>query len=142
MAMAGWKEEAMLAALPAVMNLATSAGAELGTTSDIVTDAMTAFGLTIQSVGGDTEAFSDLAVHFTDVLAAAATNSNTNVELLGTSFKYTAPLAGTLGMSVEDVAIALGLMANAGIKSTMSGAALRNIMTGLMGTTTKAANAC
>lgn len=142
MAMAGWKADSMLAGLPSVMNLATAAGADLGTTSDIVTDAMTAFGLTMQSAGNDTDVFTGYVEHFADVLAAASTNSNTNVEMLGESFKYVAPLAGTLGMSVDEVAVALGLMANSGIKSTMSGAALRNILNGLMGTTKSTAEAC
>lgn len=142
MAMAGWVDEAMLAGLESVMHLATAAGSDLGTTSDIVTDAMTAFGLTLQSAGGDTKVFTGYVEHFTDVLAAAATSSNTNVELLGTSFRYVAPLAGTLGQSVDDVAVALGLMANSGIKSTMAGAALRNILNGLMGTTESTAEAC
>ena len=142
MAMAGWSTDAMLEGLTPVMHLASAAGADLGTTSDIVTDAMTAFGLTLENAKKSGHNFSDDVEHFTDVLAAAATNSNTNVELLGTSFRYVAPLAGTLGMSVDDVAVALGLMANNGIKSTTAGAALRNILTGLTGNTKKTAEAC
>lgn len=116
MGMAGWKTEQMMAGIPAVLNLAAASGEELGTTSDIVTDALTAFGLKAED-----------AAHFSDVLAAASTNSNTNVSMLGESFKYAAAPAGALGYSVEDVAVALGLMANSGIKADMAGTSLRNM---------------
>ncbi len=110
MAMAGWKTNDMLSGIDGIMNLAAASGEDLATTSDIVTDALTAFGLTAQDSG-----------HFADVLAAASSNANTNVSMLGESFKYCAPIAGALGFSCEDTAEALGLMANAGIKSTQSG---------------------
>jgi len=116
MGMAGWKTEQMVAGIGPILNLATAAGEELGTTSDIVTDALTAFGLQAEDAG-----------HFSDVLAAASTNANTNVTMMGESFKYAAPVAGALGYDVEDVAVALGLMANAGIKSSMAGTSLRNV---------------
>ena len=67
------------------------------------------------------------------MLAAASSNANTNVSMLGGSFKYCAPIAGALGFSCEDTAEALGLMANAGIKSTQSGTSMRSIMTALSG---------
>lgn len=117
MAMAGWKTEEMLQGIDGIMNLAAASGAELGTTSDIVTDALTAFGYSAADAG-----------HFADILAAAATNSNTNVEMMGESFKYVAPLCGSLGYSAEDAAIALGLMANSGIKADMAGTSLRNLL--------------
>lgn len=120
MAMAGWKADQMLAGLDGIMNLAAASGEELGLVSDIVTDAMTAFGMSAEEAG-----------HFADVLAAAATNSNTNVEMLGESFKYAAPLAGAFKMNVEDTALVLGLMANAGVKSSQSGTALRTLFTKL-----------
>lgn len=128
MAMAGWKDESMLAGLEPVMNLAAASGGDLASTSDIVTDAMTAFGYTLESVGGDTEAFNKQVTHFTDVMAAAATNANTNVAMMGESFKYVAPLAGTLGYSIDDVAVSLGVMANAGIKGSQAGTSLSRIM--------------
>ena len=121
MAMAGWKTNDMLSGIDGIMNLAAASGEDLATTSDIVTDALTAFGLTAQDSG-----------HFADVLAAASSNANTNVSMLGESFKYCAPIAGALGFSCEDTAEALGLMANAGIKSTQSGTSMRSIMTALM----------
>lgn len=112
----------MLSGIEGVMNLAATSGEDLATTSDIVTDALTAFGLSAQDSG-----------HFADVLAAASSNANTNVSMMGETFKYCAPIAGALGFSVEDTAEAIGLMANAGIKSTQAGTSLRTIMTNLSG---------
>lgn len=132
MAMAGWKTDQMLAAIGPLMNLAAAAGADLGTTSDIVTDAMTAFGYaatdTVTVVKDGVQMEVNAVEHFADVLAAASSNSNTNVTMLGESFKFAAPLAGALGYSVDDVAIALGLMANNGIKSSMAGTSLSRII--------------
>ena len=122
MAMAGWKTEDMLSGIEGVMNLAAASEEDLATTSDIVTDALTAFGLSAQDSG-----------HFADVLAAASSNANTNVSMMGETFKYCAPIAGALGFSVENTAEAIGLMANAGIKSTQAGTSLRTIMTNLSG---------
>ena len=122
MAMAGWKTGDMLDGIEGVMNLAAASGEDLATTSDIVTDALTAFGLTAKDSG-----------HFADILAAASSNANTNVSMMGETFKYCAPIAGALGFSEEDTAEAIGLMANAGIKSTQAGTALRTIMNNLSG---------
>lgn len=120
MAMAGWKTEDMLSGIDGVMNLAAASGSDLATVSDIVTDALTAFGLSAAD-----------SAHFADILAAASSNANTNVEMMGETFKYCAPVAGALGFSAEDTAQAIGLMANAGIKSSQAGTALRTIMTSL-----------
>ena len=114
MAMAGWKTQDMLNGMAGVLNLAAASGEDLATTSDIVTDAMTAFGMGADEVD-----------HFADVLAATATNSNTTVSMMGESFTYAASLAGALGYSIEDTSIALGLMANSGIKASQAGTALR-----------------
>ena len=122
MAMAGWKTEDMLNGIEGIMNLAAASGEELALTSDIVTDALTAFCLTVADSG-----------HFADVLAAASSNANTNVSMMGETFKYAAPIAGALGFSCEDTAQAIGLMANAGIKSTQAGTSLRTILTALSG---------
>ena len=122
MAMAGWKTEDMLSGIESVMNLAAASGEDLATTSDIVTDALTAFGLTAKDSG-----------HFADILAAASSNANTNVSMMGETFKYCAPIAGALGFSAEDTAEAIGLMANAGIKGSQAGTALRTIMNNLSG---------
>lgn len=128
MAMAGWKTEDMLQGIDGIMALAAADGLDLATTSDIVTDALTAFGLSADDSG-----------HFADVLAAAASNASTNVSLLGESFKYAAPVAGALGYSAEDTAIALGLMANAGIKGSQGGTALRSSLSRLIKPTDDAA---
>lgn len=120
MAMAGWKTEDMLDGIEGVMNLAAASGEDLATTSDIVTDALTAFGLSAKDSG-----------HFADILAAASSNANTNVSMMGETFKYCAPIAGALGFSAEDTAEAIGFMANAGIKSSQAGTALRTIMNNL-----------
>lgn len=130
MAMAGWKTEDMLNGITGIMNLAAASGEELGTTSDIVTDALTAFGLSAQD-----------ATRFADILAAASTNANTNVSMMGESFKYVAPVAGALGYSAEDVAVALGLMANSGIKADMAGTSLRNMFQRLAKPTKESYNA-
>lgn len=122
MAMAGWKTEDMLSGIEGIMNLAAASGEDLATTSDIVTDALTAFGLSAKDSG-----------HFADILAAASSNANTNVSIMGETFKYCAPIAGALGFSAEDTAEAIGLMANAGIKSSQAGTALRTIMNNLAG---------
>lgn len=128
MAMAGWKTEDMLSGIEGIMNLAAASGEDLATTSDIVTDALTAFGLSASDSG-----------HFADVLAKASSNANTNVSMLGESFKYVAPVAGALGYSAEDTAIALGIMANAGIKGSQSGTELRSSLTRLVKPTDEAA---
>ena len=122
MAMAGWKTKDMLGGIEGVMNLAAASGEDLATTSDIVTDALTAFGLKAEDSG-----------HFADILAAASSNANTDVSMMGETFKYVAPIAGALGFSVEDTAEAIGLMANAGIKSSQAGTSLRAIMNNLTG---------
>lgn len=136
MAMAGWKTGDMLNGIEGIMNLAAAAGEDLATTSDIVTDAMTAFGLaadgTTKVIGKDGVAKEVAnATHFADVLAAASSNANTNVGMMGETFKYVAPVAGAMGYSIEDSAIAIGLMANNGIKASQGGTALRSIITRL-----------
>lgn len=120
MAMAGWDASAMMDGIAGVMDLAAASGEDLATTSDIVTDALTAFGLQASD-----------SAHFADVLAQASSKSNTNVGLMGETFKYVAPVAGALGYSVEDTAVAIGLMANSGIKGSQAGTALRSTITRL-----------
>lgn len=117
MAMAGWKTDDMLNGLEGIMNLAAASGEDLATTSDIVTDALTAFGLSAED-----------STHFADVLAQASSNANTNVGMMGETFKYVAPVAGALGYTAEDTALAIGLMANSGIKASQAGTSLRSIM--------------
>lgn len=120
MAMAGWKTKDMLAGLPGIMSLAAASGESLATTSDIVTDVLTAMGKSAGDAG-----------KFANVLASASSNSNTNVGMMGETFKYVAPLAGALGFNIEDLSQAIGLMANSGIKASQAGTSLRSILTRL-----------
>lgn len=121
MAMAGWDASQMMDGIAGIMDLAAASGEDLALTSDIVTDALTGFGLAAADSG-----------HFADVLAAASNSANTNVAMLGESFKYVAPVAGSLGFSIEDVSVALGLMANSGIKASQAGTSLRSLFTNLV----------
>ncbi|MDE7425085.1 MAG: phage tail tape measure protein [Lachnospiraceae bacterium] len=126
MAMAGWKTNDMLDGIEGILSLAAASGEDLGTTSDIVTDALTAFGLQAKD-----------STHFADVLAQASSNANTNVSMLGESFKYVAPVAGAMKYSVEDVSLALGLMANASVKSSMAGTSLKTAIANMSAPTKK-----
>lgn len=117
MAMAGWDTKDMLDGIDGVMNLAAASGSDLAKTSDILTDALTAMGYSASDAG-----------RLADVMAAASSNANTNVELMGSTFQYVAPVIGTLGMNMEDAAVAIGLMANAGIKGDKAGTALRSTL--------------
>ena len=120
MAQAGWEVDEIIGGLEGVMHLAAASGEDLAQVSDIVTDALTAMGYSAKD-----------ATHFADVLAQTAANSNTNVALMGTTFQYAAPIIGTMGYSMEDAAVAMGLMANAGIKGQKAGTALRSVLTNL-----------
>lgn len=130
MAMAGWNAKQMAAGLPSVLNLASVSGIGLAGTSDIVTDALTAFGMKAEDSG-----------HFADVLAVASSNANTNVAMMGETFKYVAPVAGALGYTVDDMAVGIGLMANAGIKASQAGTSLRTFLSNLTEPTDKQAAA-
>lgn len=121
MAMAGWENQQMIDGIGGVMNLAGASGESLARVSDIVTDALSAFGLKAGDSG-----------HFADVLAAATSKSNTSVGLMGETFKYVAPIAGAMKYSIEDTSLAIGLMANSGIKGSEAGTALRSTLTRLV----------
>lgn len=127
MALAGWKTKDMIAGIEPILNLAAAAGTDLALTSDIVTDNLTAFGMSATET-----------TRFVDVMAATMANSNTTVEMLGESFKYCAPIAKTLGFSLEDTSLALGLMANSGIKASQAGTTLRKALTSMAAPTDKA----
>ena len=118
MAMAGWKTKDMVSGISGIMNLAAASGSDLARTSDIVTDALTAFGKSASDSGT-----------FADVMAAASSNANTNVEMMGETFKYVGAAAGAMGYSIQDIALATGLMANSGIKGSEAGTALRSVIT-------------
>lgn len=128
--MAGWKTDQIIAGMPGMLDLAAASGSNLATVADIVSDDLTAFGMSADQAG-----------HMADVMAAASTNANTNVEMMGMTFKYAGAVAGALGYSLEDVSIATGLMANAGIKADQAGTSLRAIMTRLIDPPKDAADA-
>lgn len=130
MSMAGWKTSDMLDGISGVMNLAAASGEDLGEVSDIVTDALTAMGYAAGDAG-----------HFADVLAAASSNSNTNVGMMGLTFQYVAPIAGAMKYNIEDLAVAIGIMANSGIKGEKAGTALRSVLTRLAAPPNDCANA-
>lgn len=120
MGMAGWKTEDMLGGISGIMNLAAASGEDLAITSDIVTDALSGFGMQAKESG-----------HFADILATASSNSNTDVAMMGETFKYVAPVMGSLGYTAEDAALSIGIMANSGIKASQAGTTLRSIVTRL-----------
>ena len=130
MAMAGWKTKDMLSGIDGIMNLAAASGEDLATTSDIVTDGLTAMGYSAKDAG-----------RMADVMAAASSNANTNVSMMGETFKYAAAVAGSMGYSMEDVALATGLMANAGIKGSQAGTALRSTISRMAAPTKQVAAA-
>ena len=130
MGMAGWKTEDMLSGLPGILNLASAGGTDLATTSDIVTDGLTAMGLTAK----DTD-------KFVDIMASTCSNANTNIELMGETLKYVGPVAGSLGIEMDDLSVAIGLMGNAGLKGSQAGTSLRAGLTNLVKPTKEMRNA-
>lgn len=120
MAMAGWKANQMMDGLPGIMNLAAASGEDLGQVSDIVTDALTAFGMGAGEAG-----------RFADVLAIASSNANTDVAMMGATFQKVAPVAGALGYTVEDMSLGIGLMANASVKAEVAGTSLKTALSNM-----------
>lgn len=142
MALAGWDSQKAIAALPAVLNAAVASGEDLALVSDIITDDMTAMGYkagdVIQNAMGENV---EAAQHFADVMLRTTLRSNTNFQQLGLAMKYAAPLAHTLGFKIEEVAVAMGLMANNGIKADQAGTGLRGILNRLINEPKRAAQA-
>ena len=132
--LAGWKQEAILAATPNLLRLAIAGGTDLARTADIISDDMTAMGIAVDAEGKSVQRFSD-------IFAATMSNSNTTIEMMGETMKYAGSIAGTLGYSMEDVALAIGLMANNGTKASEAGTALRAVMTRLAAPPKEAAEA-
>lgn len=128
--MAGWNTTQIMSGMPGMLNLAAASGSDLATVADIVSDDLTAFGMNAERAG-----------RMADVMAAASTNANTNVEMMGMTFKYVGAVAGALKYSLEDVSVATGLMANAGIKGEQAGTSLRAIMNRLVAPPASAARA-
>lgn len=113
--MAGWNANQIIAGMPGLLALAAAGGTDLARTADIVSDDLTAFGLSADQAG-----------HMADVFAVTVTRTNTNVEMLGETMKYAAPVAKAFGASMEETAALAGLMANSGIKASQAGTALRS----------------
>ena len=130
MGMAGWKTQDMISGLPGILNLASASNTDLALTADIVTDGLTSMGLTAK----DTD-------KFVDIMSATCSNANTNVELMGETLKYVGPVAGSLGIKMDDLSVAIGLMGNAGIKGSNAGTALRAGLANLVKPTKEMANA-
>lgn len=130
MGMAGWKTQDMMDGLPGILSLAAAGGTDLATTSDIVTDGLTGLGLSAKDTQG-----------FVDIMAATCSNANTSIELMGETLKYSGPVAGSLGIEMEDLSLAIGLMGNAGIKGSQAGTALRGGLTNLVKPSNDAAKA-
>ena len=135
MSLAGWDTQESIDGLGPILSLAAAGNLDLGRTSDIVTDAMTALNLEAGKLNKDGV---ENTTHFTNVLSAAMSNSNTDVDQLGEAFKYVAPLAGSLGIKADDLAVALGLMANVGVKASQAGTGLRQALNGMINPTDKA----
>ncbi|HBG3681484.1 TPA: phage tail tape measure protein [Clostridioides difficile] len=112
--MAGWKTNQIIEGMPSILNLAAAGGTDLALTSDIVTDGLTSLGMTAKDTG-----------QFVDIMAATITNSNTNVELFGETLKFIGSLGGSLGVPMQDIALATGLMASSAIKGSQAGTSLR-----------------
>ena len=121
MGMAGWKTQDMMAGLPSILNLASAGGTDLALTSDIVTDGLTAMGMSANDAG-----------KFADIMASTCSNANTNIELMGETLKYVGPVAGALGIEMDDLSVAIGLMGNAGLKGSNAGTSLRAGLTNLV----------
>ena len=136
-AMAGWKPEQIKNAVPSILNLATAGGTDLGTTSDIMTDAATAFGLRAGEMYTDNFGKqSEVTRRLADVMAATVTNSNTNTYQLGEALKYSAPVVGAMYsdqdvqkrmQGAEDLMILTGLMASGGVKASQAGTSARAV---------------
>jgi len=128
--MAGWNTQEIIKGMPGLLSLAAAGGTDLARTADIVSDDLTAFGLSADQAG-----------HMADVFAYTITRTNTNVEMLGETMKYGAPVAHAFGVSMEETAALAGLMANSGIKASQAGTALRSGFLRLAGPPKQAAKA-
>ena len=123
MALAGWDANDMLEGTAGILSAASAAGEDLAAVCDIITDGLSAFGMEASE-----------SARFADVLASTATNANTTIEMMGEAFTYAGSVAGAFNYSIEDTDLAIGLMANSGVKASNAGTALRKMMTELNGT--------
>lgn len=130
LAMAGFSVQENIAALPAVLNMASAGATELGQAADISSDILSAFGLQASQMP-----------RVADALTATFTSSNTSLELLGETMKYVAPAAEKAGTSLEETAAMAGLLGNVGIKGSQAGTALRSMLNGLAAPSSEASKA-
>lgn len=125
--MAGFEAAESIAALPAVLDLATAAGLGLGSAADITSNIMSAFSIAARD-----------SADVTDILAAASSSANTDVSQLGQAMKFVGPVAAGLGISMSDTAAAIGKLSDAGIQGGQAGTSLRKIMLSLAAPTKEA----
>ncbi|NLM86728.1 MAG: phage tail tape measure protein, partial [Clostridiales bacterium] len=128
LAMSGWDTNQILAAMPGLLDLAAAGATDLAVASDIVANVMNAMGMAAEQAG-----------HAADIFAKTATSSNTTIEYLGETLKYAAPIAHSFGSSLEEVSAVAGMMANAGIKGSMAGTAIRSSLLSMATPTAEAA---
>lgn len=126
LASAGFTTEEIMSAMPGLLDLAASSGAELATASEIAASAIRGFGLEAGEAG-----------HVADVFAEAAARTNAQTEDMGYAMKYIAPVANTMGLKIEEVAAAIGIMSDAGIKGEQAGTTLRGALVRLTKPTDK-----
>ena len=129
-AMAGYDVDKIMSATGSTLALAAAGNTDLALTCDIVSDAMTGLKLSAEETG-----------KFVDIMTATITSSNTDIAMLGETMKYVAPVAGSLGVEFEDLALAAGLMGNAGVKSSQAGTSIRSGLSRLIKPTKEVTNA-
>lgn len=117
LAMAGFSAQENIAALPGVLNLAAATATDLGRAADISSDILSAFGMKAEEM-----------TRVADVLALTCATANTNMELLGDTMKYVAPVARMAGLSLEETAAMAGLLGNVGIKGSQAGTTLKAML--------------
>lgn len=118
LASAGFTTNEIMKAMPGLLDLAASSGSELATASEIAASAIRGFGLEANQAG-----------HVADVFADAAARTNAQTEDMGEAMKYVAPVAKTVGLSIEETAAAIGIMSDAGVKGSQAGTTLRGGLT-------------
>ena len=118
--MAGWTAKENIDGLKGILDLASASGTDLARTSDIMTDAISAFGYKASD-----------SAKFADVMTKACTSANVSVDTLGESYKYCGAICGTMGYSIDEVTTSLAVMGNMGIKGSQAGTALKNAISNM-----------
>ncbi len=128
LAMAGFNVTEIMESMPAMLDLAAAGAIDLGTAADIASNILTGFNLSTSE-----------AVRVADLMAAAASSSNTDIIQLGEAMKYVAPIAAGAGMSIEETTAIIGMLSDAGIQGSMAGTTLRQAISSLISPTGEAA---